>query len=85
MKDMDSRVARMKTNPTGGKFRESVKICNFYFGFPRHYSSSHHVYSTPWQGDPRINIQKDSSGMAKFYQVKQVIAALAKLEDIAHG
>lgn len=46
MKDMDSRVARMKTNPTGVKFRELVKICDFYFGFPRHYSSSHHVYST---------------------------------------
>lgn len=85
MRDMESRVARIKANTAGVKFRERVKICNFYFGFPRHYSSSHHVYGTPWQGDPRINIQKDSSGMAKFYQVKQVIAALAKLEERDHG
>ncbi len=56
MKDMDSRVAQITANPAGVKFRELVKICNFYFGFPRHYSSSHHVYGTPWQGDPRINI-----------------------------
>lgn len=85
MKDMDSRVAQITANPAGVKFRELVKICNFYFGFPRHYSSSHHVCGTPWQGDPRINIQKDSSGMAKFYQVKQVIAALAKLKEMDNG
>ncbi|CNL43014.1 Uncharacterised protein [Yersinia enterocolitica] len=34
MRDMESRVARIKVNPAGVKFRELVKICNFYFGFP---------------------------------------------------
>jgi hypothetical protein len=33
----------------------------------------------PWQGDPRINIQKDGN-MAKEYQVKSVVSALEKLE-----
>ena len=33
-----------------------------------------------WTGDPRINIQ-DSHGMAKAYQVKQVLAAIDRLES----
>ena len=41
--------------------------------------SSHRVYRTPWPGDPRVNIQ-DDKGMAKPYQVRQVIRALERLE-----
>jgi len=37
------------------------------------------IFKTPWQGDPRINIQKDGN-MAKPYQVKIVQKALARLE-----
>jgi hypothetical protein len=37
----------------------------------------HHIFRTPWPGDPRINLQKQQ-GQAKPYQVKQVIAALSK-------
>lgn len=33
----------------------------------------------PWQGDPRVNIQ-DDHGMAKAYQVRQVVAAIERLE-----
>jgi hypothetical protein len=35
----------------------------------------------PWIGDPRINIQAQA-GMAKFYQIRQVLAAIAKLEKV---
>lgn len=37
------------------------------------------VFKTPWIGDPRINIQNDK-GRAKAYQVRQVLAAIEKLE-----
>ncbi len=37
------------------------------------------MYRTPWQGDPRVNIQ-DAKGNAKVYQVRQVLWALARLE-----
>jgi hypothetical protein len=40
----------------------------------------HRIYKTIWQGDPRINIQ-NHKGKAKAYQVKQVLAAIEKLED----
>jgi hypothetical protein len=36
----------------------------------------------PWPGDPRVNIQ-DDSGKAKAYQVRQVLAAIKKLEGKA--
>jgi hypothetical protein len=49
------------------------------FGNPR-IRGSHHIFKTPWQGDPRINIQKDGN-MAKAYQVRLVLSALEKLEE----
>lgn len=36
---------------------------------------------TPWQGDPRVNIQRGKDGNAKAYQVRQVLDAIAKLES----
>jgi len=38
------------------------------------------VYKTPWQGDPRVNIQRGKDGKAKVYQVRQVLDAIARLE-----
>jgi hypothetical protein len=45
----------------------------------RQESTSHKVFKTPWQGDPRVNIQNDK-GRAKTYQVNQVLKAIEKLE-----
>jgi hypothetical protein len=66
------------SNPKNVKFDDLLKICIKYFGTPR-VRSSHHIFKTPWKGDPRINIQKDGK-MAKPYQVKLVLKALEKLE-----
>jgi hypothetical protein len=56
-----------------------LQICIKYFGNPRIYGS-HHIFKMPWQGDPRINIQRDGN-MAKEYQVKAVIKAIEKLKE----
>ena len=69
----------LRTNPKGVRFTDLVKVCDAYFGTPRQKGTSHRVYRTPWPGDPRVNIQ-NSKGMAKTYQVRQVIKAIAKLE-----
>jgi hypothetical protein len=37
------------------------------------------IYRTPWPGDPRVNIQ-NAGGMAKAYQVRQVLKAIDRLE-----
>jgi hypothetical protein len=34
----------------------------------------------PWKGDPRVNIQNDK-GMAKPYQVRQVLTAIERLKN----
>ena len=69
----------MSDNPKGVRFIELRKICEFYFGKPRLSGSSHFVFKTPWPGDPRINIQ-DKNGMAKVYQVRQVLKAIELLK-----
>jgi hypothetical protein len=72
-------VAALRSNPKGVRFRDLSRVCDHYFGAPRQHGSSHQVYRTPWPGDPRINIQ-DDKGMAKAYQVRQVLKAIEKLE-----
>ena len=69
----------LRNNPKGIRFADLAKVCDAYFGEPRQKSTSHRVYRTPWIGDPRVNIQ-NAKGMAKPYQVRQVIKAIEKLE-----
>lgn len=82
---MDDRLTRdidsLRRNPKGVRFSELAAICDRQFGTPRQRGSSHRVYKTPWPGDPRINIQ-DRNGMAKPFQVRQVIKALEKLREM---
>jgi len=79
MAETEEMVAAMRRNPKGIRFRDLCRVCDFYFGKARQGGSSHRVYKTPWPGDPRVNIQNDR-GMAKAYQVKQVLKAIEKLE-----
>ena len=71
----------IRNNPKGIRFADLVKVCDEYFGKPRQKGTSHRIYRTPWPGDPRVNIQ-NIRGMAKPYQVRQVIKAIEKLEDM---
>ena len=63
-------------------FADLAKVCEHYFGRPRQSGTSHHVYKMPWPGNPRVNIQ-NAKGKAKPYQVRQVLAAIAKFKEIA--
>jgi hypothetical protein len=78
MGSIDTILQQMMDNPVGVRFADLCKVCEHYFGKPR-LKSGHHIYKTPWQGDPRINIQNDR-GKAKAYQVKQVLKAITRLE-----
>jgi hypothetical protein len=73
-------IAKMKRTPKGIRFQDLCKVCEHYFGEARQTGSSHRVYKTPWLGDPRVNIQNDK-GMAKAYQVRQVLKAIERLEE----
>ena len=71
-------LATMRRNPKGVSFGDLCKVCDHFFGEARQYGSSHRIYKTPWAGDPRVNIQ-NVKGMAKSYQVKQVLKAIDRL------
>ncbi|MEU4383733.1 toxin HicA [Promicromonospora sp. NPDC023805] len=80
MGKLDKIVEAMRAGPAGVRYADLFKVCEHYFGEARQSGSSHAVFRTPWQGDPRVNIQNDH-GKAKAYQVRQVLAAIAKLEE----
>ena len=80
MSGLEKVFDQMNRNPKGVRFADLSKVCEQFFGQPRQSGSSHAVYKTPWMGDPRVNIQNDK-GMAKPYQVKQVLKAIERLNN----
>ena len=81
MSTVDKIVKAMRENQKGVKFSDCLKVCKYYFeefGEMR-ISGSHHIFHTPWEGDPRINIQ-DRKGFVAQYQVRQVLNAIGRLE-----
>jgi hypothetical protein len=83
MSDLSKILAQMRREPANVRFSELKKVCRHFFGDPRQDGTSHAVFKTPWIGDPRINIQ-DAKGKAKPYQVRQVLLAIDKLENMKH-
>jgi hypothetical protein len=79
MAGIEEILEKLRRNPAGVRFAELCKVCDLFFGEPRQVGGSHRVYKTPWPGEPRVNIQ-NGGGMAKAYQVKQVLKAVERLE-----
>ena len=77
---MDKALAKIRRNPRNVRFDDLRQVCDRYFGKPRQHGS-HLFYKTPWQGEPLVNIQP-IRGMAKAYQVRQVLKAIDKLEEL---
>ena len=75
---IDELVERLSQHPANVRYKDLCRVCDHFFGRPRRTRGSHRMYKTPWEGEPRINIQNEH-GCAKVYQVKQVAAALEKL------
>lgn len=80
MPKIDDILAQMRDNPKGIRFTDLCRVCDRFFGQARQGGTSHRIYKTPWQGDPRVNIQ-NSKGMAKAYQVRQILKAIMRLDD----
>lgn len=80
MPSVEKILELMRRNPKGVRYDELAKVCDHYFGPPRNNAASHRFYSTPWPGEPLVNIQ-NHNGQAKPYQVRQVLLAVDKLTD----
>lgn len=82
MDSIEKLYEAIENNPKNVRFADLGKVCSHYFGQPRQKGSSHKIYKTPWPGNPRVNIQKSRNGMAKVYQVKQVLQAIKKIKEL---
>lgn len=80
VKHIDKALKEMEQAPQNVRFSQLAAVCEHFFGAPRQRGTSHHVYKTPWLGDPRVNIQQGKNGKAKACQVKQVLTAIGKME-----
>ena len=79
-KDLRAVIRELRRISKGIRFSRLAQTCNGFFAPPRRRGTSHLVYQMPWSGDPRVNSQEGSSGLAKPYQTRQVRKALEKLE-----
>ena len=79
-KKITALLRQISNNPRDVRFSDLERLCEAYFGPPRQGGTSHRVYKTPWQGDPRINLQV-RKGKAKPYQVHQVLDAIQKMDQ----
>ncbi len=79
MASVPAIVAKMRRAPASVRFADLCKVCEHYFGPAARQRGSHLQYRTPWQGEPRVNIQ-DDHGRTKPYQVRQVLRAIERLE-----
>ncbi len=79
--DIEEALKELESE-TNVRFTRLLKITEIFFGKPRNRGPSHYPFKVPWQGEPRINLQKGKGGKAKPYQVKQVKIALLKLRDM---
>ncbi|MFI6166750.1 toxin HicA [Nocardia sp. NPDC051052] len=80
MATVEKILAKMQESAQNVSYDDLVKVCKHYFGSWRQDGTSHIIFKMPWQGDPRVNIQQGRDGKAKLYQIKQVLAAIEKLQ-----
>ncbi|WP_448808909.1 toxin HicA [Agromyces bauzanensis] len=79
MASVEKIEQKARKSPKSITFAEACALAEAHFGPARKGSGSHvAIYKMPWQGDPRINLQRAEGGKAKEYQVKQLIKAIDK-------
>lgn len=78
--NIDDAISELEEASYNVRFARLVTLCETHFGKAR-VKGSHHIFKTPWRGEPRLNLQKGEGGKAKAYQVDDVLDALRKLKD----
>ena len=78
MSQFEKLLAAIRNNTRSVKYRDASKVAEHYFGKPR-VRGSHSVYTMPWAGFPRVNLQ-NVGGYVDSYQIAQLLDAIDKLE-----
>jgi hypothetical protein len=79
MATVDKLLSAMRADPSKVRYAEACRVADHFFGAARQTGTSHRVWKMPWPGDPRVNMQLGDGGMAKAYQVRQLLSAIDKL------
>jgi hypothetical protein len=78
MSQIEKILEMMRREPGNVSFNSSGRINRSKSWLTRGDANGTLVKTTPWPGDPRVNIQ-NAKGKAKPYQVRQVLQAIEKL------
>lgn len=73
MSRVDKLLEKMRTNPRNVRFAEAMRVAWAHFGSPR-VSGSHHIFTVP--GRNPVNLPRLAGGMAKSYQIEQLLRAI---------
>jgi hypothetical protein len=73
-------LARARANPASLRFAEACTLAECHGWVPVRQRGSHRIFQRPGSA-PLLNLQ-DLRGMAKPYQVRQLLAAI---DDVADG
>ncbi|MBB1078012.1 hypothetical protein HUU62_26825 [Rhodoferax sp. 4810] len=55
MSSIEKILEQLRREPANVRFADLKKVCEWFFGEPRHTGSSHLIFKTPWSNDPRVN------------------------------
>jgi hypothetical protein len=72
-------AAAMRANPRNNRYDDLAKVCEHYFGPPAR-AANPTRYSRPPVRAILGSTSRSDHGQAKAYQVRQVLAAIDKLE-----
>ncbi len=74
MSKAEKLLAAVRNNPRGVRFDDLVRLVEALGFVPDRQSGSHAIYVHATRGDvPLLNLQEGKNGMAKAYQVEQLL------------
>jgi predicted RNA binding protein YcfA (HicA-like mRNA interferase family) len=79
MSKLEKTIEQMRSNPAGVRFDDLIRVCTAVFGKPERKVGSHRKFRT--SGARPLIVQPGRNGMAKPYQVKQILRQLDTQES----
>ncbi len=76
----DKRFQKIKNNPYNVDFKEAMQLLKDFGFILERIKGSHHIFRHPLTLH-KVNLQKDKSGKAKPYQIKQILKIIQEIQE----
>ena len=76
----EKRHEKIKNNPANVRFEEVIQWLKDWGFVLERVKGSHHILRHP-ETRAKLNMQKDKSGKAKPYQIRQALKVISKMEE----